>query len=648
MRLIQHLRNALQLAILLIVSAAGALGAEPNAVVQARDGLTNFFRYAVENTQAGEPTRIVYLGGAITKGAGASREDRCYRAMLTRQFKEMLPKTSLVEHNYAIAGTGSWLAAFRASNDAGRHYQPTGLVVIEFTADDASEPEQRVKSAMEGILRQIRAAVPQADILLLYSLRKGQTPDVIRWQEQVAAHYGVASVNVTQFAATKIAEGKLTADAFSHDGLLPTDQGHALYVEAIKPLLIESQTAAKNLKAATKHSLPKPLGPSPLDKACLVSYEQTTREPAWRVGQESPIDPAAYTSSVGRFRHVLVCDQPGVPLTLRFKGDSAGCFDAVGPDTGDLECSVDDGPWQLRPVFTSKLLDPKATAYRLHATVLAEGLDPAKEHELRLRVAEAIPQGSRGRTARIGYFLLNGKVLFDDPFQGMSPVERIDAIYSTIAPVKYTAAPDRWKYLPNTMRRLRQGDRLKIVMLGDSIINDTGSSQYELLLERIYEKCKVEKIRSVRGSTGCWWYKLENHVKPYVLDHKPDLLMIGGISQRDDVESIREVIHQVRAVQPSVEVLVMTPVFGTTEPRSDKAWSYTVDPNGKGYRSELMRMAAQEKVEFLDMTGPWGQYIRESDKARGWFMRDVVHANDRGFQILGRILETYFSPDPPK
>lgn len=49
-------------------------------------------------------------------------------------------------------------------------------------------------------------------------------------------------------------------------------------------------------------------------------------------------------------------------------------------------------------------------------------------------------------------------------------------------------------------------------------------------------------------------------------------------------------------------------------------------------------------VEFVNMTGPWGQYLRESDKARGWFMRDPVHANERGFQIQGRILGQYFAP----
>jgi hypothetical protein len=44
------------------------------------------------------------------------------------------------------------------------------------------------------------------------------------------------------------------------------------------------------------------------------------------------------------------------------------------------------------------------------------------------------------------------------------------------------------------------------------------------------------------------------------------------------------------------------------------------------------------------MTGPWWRYVQESGKDYGWFQRDAVHANDRGFQILGRTLEKFFAP----
>ena len=87
----------------------------------------------------------------------------------------------------------------------------------------------------------------------------------------------------------------------------------------------------------------------------------------------------------------------------------------------------------------------------------------------------------------------------------------------------------------------------------------------------------------------------------------------------------------------------MTGAFGNTDPRTDTSWTFTVDPKGTNYRSALMKLASEENAEYIDMTGPWGQYIREND-ALGAFKRDRVHANDRGKQILGRILERYFSP----
>ena len=312
----------------------------------------------------------------------------------------------------------------------------------------------------------------------------------------------------------------------------------------------------------------------------------------------------------------------------------------VGPDSGDLEFALNGGPWQPAPVFDQEAKG----AYRPSARLLAEHLDPDRTHALKLRVAGAVPAGSQGRWGRIAFLLVNGKPVFRDPHRGMSPAQRIDAVYSTMGPVRYTPPADRWRHLRRTMARLREGGALTIVMLGDSIVNDTASSGYEHLLMRLYPKCKVRKIRSVRGSTGCWWYKEEGRVREYVLDHSPDLLMVGGISQRGDIGSIRSVMEQVRAARPETEVLLMTGAFGRTDPKKDADWTYEVPVDGESYRTRLKRLATAEKVELLDMTGPWGRYIRDSEHAMGSFKRDRIHANDRGKQILGRILEAYFAP----
>lgn len=590
------------------------VAAHAEEAVQARGGLANCFRILAEARQAAQPARIVYLGGALTQGQGASREALCYRALTTARIRQLAPKTGLVEYDHSVAGAGSWLAAFRASTDVVQHYLPLCLAVVELAAADPAEDPQRGRAALEGLVRQIRKAHPQADLLFVYACSP-QSP-AIAWHEEIAQHYNIASVTA---------------------GDVPlTDQGHASCAAAIRPLLEKSQAEAGDA-TPLKHSLAQPLCQAPMDAARLIGYETADFEPGWKTGQENTMDERLYRSAVGRFRSVLVCDTPGPTATLRFRGDAVGWFGAVGPDSGDLECSIDDGPWQHRTCF-----QPGRESLCPQAGLVADGLAPATEHVLRLRVAERTPAGSTGRTARIGYFLVNGTVA--DRYQGLSPLERIDAVYRAMEPLQYTPPADRWQFIPKTMQRLRDGGTLRIVMLGDSIVNDTGSSQYELLLERMYPQCKVVKIRSVRGSTGCWWYKEEGRVDEWVLKHEPDLLMIGGISQRDDTESIRAVIQQVRAARPQVEVMLMSPVFGSYDPRADQQWAYDADPQGDSYRSRLMRLAAEEKVEFVNMTGPWGEYIRRSDKTRGWFMRDPVHANERGFQILGRILEKYFAP----
>ena len=54
-------------------------------------------------------------------------------------------------------------------------------------------------------------------------------------------------------------------------------------------------------------------------------------------------------------------------------------------------------------------------------------------------------------------------------------------------------------------------------------------------------------------------------------------------------------------------------------------------------------MAAEQKAGYVDMTLAWGEYVRASGKPTDWFKRDAVHANDRGEQVVGRILAAYLT-----
>jgi len=129
-----------------------------------------------------------------------------------------------------------------------------------------------------------------------------------------------------------------------------------------------------------------------------------------------------------------------------------------------------------------------------------------------------------------------------------------------------------------------------------------------------------------------------------VLDQGPDLLIIGGISQRNDVAAIRKVVEQVRAQKPEVEILLMSGCFGRVDPLDKKVWHEIQNPGPDAYRTKLAALAGELGVAYFDMRLAWARYVRESGRSVDSFHRDPVHANPAGEQILGRLMECFLTP----
>ena len=216
-------------------------------------------------------------------------------------------------------------------------------------------------------------------------------------------------------------------------------------------------------------------------------------------------------------------------------------------------------------------------------------------------------------------------------------------IYAGMKRVEYLPPPGRRELLPRTRRVLKDGGDLRIVMLGDSIVNDTARSSWDLLLSKEYPAVKIHRVASLRGSTGCWWFKEPSRVKRFVLDQEPDLVMIGGISHREDAESVRSVVRQIREGSKA-DILLMTGPFGFLDPRDDAQWKKVADPPPGDYRRKLPEIAREFQAGFLDMQLAWGEYVRASGLTVDKFKRDAVHANPEGEQILGQVLLRYFAP----
>lgn len=219
-----------------------------------------------------------------------------------------------------------------------------------------------------------------------------------------------------------------------------------------------------------------------------------------------------------------------------------------------------------------------------------------------------------------------------------------DDLYKTLPLLECTPEPSRWKFIPKTMENLRTGTPVRIVMLGHSIMNDINNSAYEALIQRMYPKVRIRAVPSVRSNTGCDYFQKDEHIESYVADRNPDLLMILGIGT---VEEIQRVIRKIRKRSRCEILLVSCPTYPGRIP----------DGGGKGneqmvefvrtirsYSYSLKNLAEDEKIEYLDMAETTMDYFADLRKPGGWFQRDQIHANDRGKQILARIMEIYFSP----
>ncbi len=230
--------------------------------------------------------------------------------------------------------------------------------------------------------------------------------------------------------------------------------------------------------------------------------------------------------------------------------------------------------------------------------------------------------------------------LFSTPERSLA---QIAAIQAQMPPGHFTPPPRDWAHLGRVRRILTEGGTLRLLALGDSIVNDTMRSGWVAKLQEAYPRAKIEAVVYVRGGGGCQHYREEGRVARNILPRKPDLVFIGGISQRD-IASIREVIRQIRAGLPQVEFLLATGAFGSVDPRDQAALARAPHSGSSPYGRALQTLAAEERCACLDMTAPWAEYVRSSGLHPHLFYRDAVHANEFGEQILSKILMDFWTP----
>ncbi|MBI5384931.1 MAG: SGNH/GDSL hydrolase family protein [Verrucomicrobia bacterium] len=367
---------------LLLALSLGVFGAEsPLTECSPRAGLPNFFA----KLGRGDAVRIAYLGGSITAQDG-------WRPKTLKWFQQEFPKATVSEINAAIGGTGSDLGVFRLRHDVLDH--KPDLLFVEFAVNDGGASPEQIHRGMEGIVRQTWRENPATDICYVYTiagnmldtLKEGKLPRSYAAMEKLAAHYGIPSINMGLEVARLEKAGKLVfkgakpkTDAekavlgdkilFSPDAVHPfADSGHQLYLDAIVRSLGPIQRAGKAAAdQPSPHALIKPLVADNWEQAKMIPLSRARLSGGWT---QLDAETNNLAKSFGkRLPEVWKASQPGDTIEFKFKGTSAGIYDLVGPDCGQVIVRLDDKPAALRPRF-----DAYCTYHRLATLMVGSNL----------------------------------------------------------------------------------------------------------------------------------------------------------------------------------------------------------------------------------------------------------------------------------
>jgi hypothetical protein len=287
------------------------------------------------------------------------------------------------------------------------------LVFMETAVNDRANGTDSLSQAraLEGIVRHIKRANPEAQIIMMAFADEaktadydhGLTPVEIANQERVAGHYHLPSINLGKEIWDRIRQGKLDWKRDIKD-VHPSELGQELYFATIRRLL-DSCYRLYHPEVPALGALP-----APMDRACLsdgryVDVHQGVGDQDWKI--DADWTPADNVHTRPGFVHVpvLIAEKPGAELEFPFTGNAVGIAVVSGPDAGIIEYNIDGGAFKKIDLYTQWSSGLHLPWYLL----LGSGLTEAP-HKLRLRISGDRNPQSKGTSCRIVHFLLNTRI----------------------------------------------------------------------------------------------------------------------------------------------------------------------------------------------------------------------------------------------
>lgn len=340
---------------------------------------------------------VAFLGGSITHNPG-------WRDKTSQYLQEHFPDTEFTFIAAGIPSLGSTPHSMRFSRDVLAKGTPD-LLFVEAAVNDRGNgfSEKAQIRALDGILRQMYAANPKADVVMMAFAEPkknddydaGKEPVEVGVHGRVAKHYGAVYINLAKEVYDRIKAGEFNWK-YDFKDLHPSPYGQEIYAQTIKEMLKMESPATGDIK------LPAPMDRFTYDKGSYHKLEEAknlkgfTLDPDWK--------PKVKFSTRPGFVNVpmLVSETAGSSLDFEFKGRGVGIAIVSGPDAGKITYTIDGKKPQTLDSYTPWSNQLHLPWYLMLADELSAG-----KHKLHLTISTEKNEKSEGNALRVVHLLVN-------------------------------------------------------------------------------------------------------------------------------------------------------------------------------------------------------------------------------------------------
>ena len=305
---------------------------------------------------------------------------------------------------------------------------------------------------------------------------------------------------------------------------------------------------------------------------------------------------------------------------------------------------------------TIKPDQPVFASYR-HAQLRLDAVVLTRDGEIGLREGEpraaapAPPRVGEGER-HLGNIWLPGHITKLGP-DHLFPI--LEATYPESAKSSPTAAE---RLLPRTIRKLRSGERLRVLAWGDSVTDgryvpdwqsNRWQEQFVARLRERFPKADIELVTEAWGGRNTSSYLNEPPGSPHnytekVLGAKPDLVVSefvndAGLNPKQVEERYGKLLADFRGI--GAEWIILTPHYvrpdwmGLTRERD-------VDEDPRPYVAGLRQFAEKQQVALADAARRYGRLWRQGIPYSTVMLNSINHPDARGMKIFADALMELF------